>query len=93
MIPSSTQPMTGVQRIVFALALLSYLAAAGCVAAVLLYVPAHPNDPVRAALMATVVFFVGAGVVLHVIARSRLRGLLHFPPPETAKPAEAPRES
>lgn len=75
-----TYQMTGVQKVVFALALLSYLGSAGCVAAVMLYVPAHANDPIRAALMATVVFFIGAGVVLHVIARTRLRGILDFVP-------------
>lgn len=64
------------QRITYVLALLCYVAAAGCALAALLYESTQPNDPVRAALMATVVFFIGCGVVLHVIGKARLKGVL-----------------
>lgn len=34
------------------------------------------NDPVRGSLMAAVVFFVGCGVVLHIIGTANLKGVL-----------------
>ena len=64
------------QRVAFAVALLCYAVAAGCALAAFVYESTGPNDPVRAALMATVVFFVGCGVVLHVIGTARLKGVL-----------------
>lgn len=64
------------QKIAFALAICAYLAAIGCVFAVwLLEFEAH-QDPVKASFMASVVFFVGCGVVLHVIGKAKLDGLL-----------------
>ena len=64
------------QRVAFALALVCYVAAAACVIAAFLYQSRSPEDAVRAALMASVVFFIGCGVVLHVIGTARLEGLL-----------------
>jgi hypothetical protein len=64
------------QRLAFALAVLCYLAALGCGVAAVVYDSATAGDPVRAALMASVVFFIGCGVVLHVIATTRLKGIL-----------------
>jgi hypothetical protein len=64
------------QRIALAMAILCYIAAGASALAVFLYQSAVPSDPVRASLIAMVVFFVGCGVVLHVIGRSRLKGVL-----------------
>lgn len=71
------------QKISFALAILCYLAAAACTAAAILY-PGDANDPIRAAFMASVVFFVGCGIVLHVIGTARLKGLISGDKPDTA---------
>ena len=64
------------QKISFAVAILCYMAAAACVLAAFLHPEAQSNDPIRAALMASVVFFVGCGIVLHVIGTARLKGVL-----------------
>jgi uncharacterized membrane protein len=64
------------QRIAFVVAILCYVAAAACVVGVFLYQTTETNDPIRSSLMASVVFFVGCGVVLHVIATTRLKGIL-----------------
>jgi drug/metabolite transporter (DMT)-like permease len=64
------------QKIVFVVAIICYLAAIACAFAAFLHESADPNDPIRASLMAAVVFFVGCGVVLHVIATARLGGVL-----------------
>ena len=64
------------QRIVLALAILCYAAAVASAVAAFLHQGASAGDPVRASLMAAVVFFVGCGVVLHVIGTTRLKGLL-----------------
>jgi len=64
------------QRIAYGFALLSFLAAAGCVAGVFIYSPAQNLDPIIASLMASTVFFVGTGIVLYVIGTARLKGLL-----------------
>jgi len=64
------------QRIVFAIALLCYAAAVACAVSAVVYQSDTPNDPIRASLMAAVVFFVGCGVVLHVIGTARLKGIL-----------------
>lgn len=53
---------------------MSYMAAAGC--AIAAFVKNTGSfDPIVASLMATVVFFIGAGVVLHVIATADLPDL------------------
>lgn len=64
------------QKIAYAIALLCYAAALGCAVAAFFHDSGTPNDPVLASLMASVVFFIGCGIVLHVIATARLRGIL-----------------
>lgn len=64
------------QKIVFVVAIICYLAAFACALAAFLYESAQTSDPILGSLMAAVVFFVGCGVVLHVMATARLRGVL-----------------
>lgn len=64
------------QRIAYAFALLSFLAAAACVIGIFLYETTVQLDPIRASLIASTVFFVGVGIVLYVIGTARLKGLL-----------------
>ena len=64
------------QKIALGFAVLSYIGAIVCVLGAVFYTDKDPNDAVRAALMASVVFFVGCGVVLQVIGTARLKGLL-----------------
>jgi uncharacterized membrane protein len=64
------------QRLAFVVAILCYLAALVCALAAVFYRGAQPSDPVQASLMAAVVFFIGCGVVLHVIGKARLKGVL-----------------
>lgn len=64
------------QKIALAFAVLCYVAAVGCVLAAIIYTSKGPHDAVRAAFMASVVFFAGCGVVLHVIGTARLQGVL-----------------
>jgi hypothetical protein len=65
-----------IQKIVFILAWLCYLGAAGFAVAAFAYEPDRSGDPVHASFMASVIFFAGCGIVLHVIARTRLQGLV-----------------
>lgn len=61
------------QQIAFGTALLSYLGAVASLAALFLWLDHLGGDhPVIASLAACVVFFVGAGIVLHVIGRANL---------------------
>lgn len=64
------------QRVAFAVAMFCYLAAIVTAISAVLYTSAKPSDPVHASLIAAVVFFIGCGVVLHVIGRARLKGIL-----------------
>lgn len=64
------------QRIAFGSALLCYAAALACAIGAYIYDGSQAGDPVRASLLASVVFFVGCGIVLQVIGRARLRGVL-----------------
>ena len=64
------------QKISLVIAVLCYLAAAGFTIAALVYEPQKSSDPIHASFMASVIFFVGCGIVLHVIARTRLKGLV-----------------
>lgn len=64
------------QKFAFFVAILCYLAAIGCAIGAFVYQSDLPNDPIRASLMASVVFFIGCGVVLHVIGTARLKGIL-----------------
>jgi len=66
------------QKISLIIAIFCYLAAGGFLLASLLYEPARSGDPVHASFMASVIFFIGCGIVLHVIARTRLKGLVSF---------------
>jgi len=70
------------QKIAFAFAILCYLAAIGC-AITAFMLPGDINDPIRGAFMASVVFFAGCGIVLHVIGTARLKGLLSGKPDST----------
>ncbi|WP_127478169.1 hypothetical protein [Sulfurivermis fontis] len=63
------------QKIAFAFAILCYIAAVGC-AVTAFMLPGDINDPIRGAFMASVVFFVGCGIVLHVIGTARLKGII-----------------
>lgn len=67
------------QKIAIVFAALCYLAAAGCAVAAYLQ-PGTGYEPIRAAFMASVVFFVGSGIVLHVIGTARLKGILSSAP-------------
>jgi hypothetical protein len=66
------------QHVAFFFAVLSLLAAAGCVVGAVIYQPTESQDPIVASLMASTVFFIGVGVVLYVIATARLKGLLRM---------------
>ncbi|HHH38517.1 MAG TPA: hemerythrin family protein [Sedimenticola sp.] len=69
------QRKTG-QRISFAVGMLSYLAAAVTLAAfAYYYTHLGSAHPLVASLAATVVFFIGAGVVLHVMGAVSLPDL------------------
>jgi len=58
------------QKVSFGIAIISYLAALGCIAATVYYSGELGGDhPITASFAAAVVFFVGAGIVLHVIGR------------------------
>lgn len=63
------------QKIAFLFAVLCYIAAVGCAATAVL-LPGDVDDPVRGAFMSSVVFFIGCGVVLHVIGTARLKGII-----------------
>lgn len=64
------------QRIAFTAAIFCYAGAVASAAAAFLYQSPLSDDPIRASLMATVVFLVGCGVVLHIIGTARLKGVL-----------------
>jgi hypothetical protein len=64
------------QSLAYALAMFCYAAAIATAVAAFFYGSNRPSDPVHASLIAAVVFFLGCGVVLHVIGTARLKGLL-----------------
>ena len=64
------------QKVTMAIAVLSYGAAVGCAIGAAIYPVKGPYDVIQASLMATVVFFAGVGIVLHVIATTRLKGII-----------------
>jgi hypothetical protein len=68
--------MTLGQKIAFVSAMLFFLAGLTALGGVFLYQPSSSLDPIHASLMASVVFFGGAGFVLYTIATVRLKGLL-----------------
>ncbi|MBK8639994.1 MAG: hypothetical protein IPN92_17575 [Chromatiaceae bacterium] len=64
------------QRIAYGVALGSYLCAVLCLAAVFIWLGELGSEhPVIASLGASLVFFVGVGIVLHVIGRANLPSL------------------
>lgn len=64
------------QKILLVIAVINYLTAVGCVVAAALRGPgAAEGDPILASLMASVVFFAGVGIVVHVIASGNLPNL------------------
>jgi predicted tellurium resistance membrane protein TerC len=64
------------QKISLAIAMLCYLAAIGCVGAAFhFHGELGGEHPVVASLGASVVFFIGVGIVLHVIGRADLPNL------------------
>jgi len=54
------------QKVLFVIAIISYLAAVSCGAAAA-WLGMDYGQPILASLMASVVFFLGVGIVLHVI--------------------------
>lgn len=73
---SSVLPAGLGQRIAFGFALLFYLGAILCAVALALWLePLGGEHPVIASLAASIVFFVGGGIVLHVIGRASLPDL------------------
>jgi pantoate kinase len=64
------------QKIALGFAVISYACAIAFALGALLYESTSEEDAVRAALMASIVFFVGCGVVLQVIGTARLKGVL-----------------
>lgn len=64
------------QWIAVAAALLFYLLAAACIVVLLVRGLDSASDSVKASLLASFVFFGGAGFVLHVIGSARLSGIL-----------------
>lgn len=70
------------QKFALLFAIASYLAAVGCLVAAVLYEPVQTSDPIQASLIASVIFFGGCAIVLHVIARARIKGLVSLKDPE-----------
>lgn len=70
------------QKVSFTIAIISYLTAIGSIAGALYYSGELGSDhPITASFMASVVFFIGAGIVLHVIGRVDIPDLsMKFPP-------------
>jgi hypothetical protein len=63
-----------IQKFLLVIAVISYLAAVGCGVAAA-YLGVGSGDPNVASLMASVVFFIGVGVVLHVMGSGHLPDL------------------
>lgn len=64
------------QKIAMVIAVLCYIAGAACAAGAAFYPFPTPDNVIQASLMASVVFFVGCGIVLHAIATTRLKGII-----------------
>jgi hypothetical protein len=62
------------QKVLFIIAICNYVAAVGCGVGAA-YLSDGSGNPVVASLMASVVFFAGVGIVLHVIGRTDLPDL------------------
>ena len=63
-----------IQKLLLVLAVINYLTAIACGVAAG-YPDTGFSDEVNASLMASVVFFIGVGIVLHVLATARLPDL------------------
>jgi len=70
------------QKIAMAIAVLCYIAGIGCAVGAALYPVRGAYDAIQASLMASIVFFVGCGIVLHVIATTRLKGIVTLNKPD-----------
>ncbi|OOZ40997.1 hypothetical protein BOW53_05600 [Solemya pervernicosa gill symbiont] len=69
-----------IQQAVVITAYINYLLAIGCMVLSYVKYQEHGSEhPVTAAFMASVVFFVGVGIVLHVIGRTNLPSLKVIP--------------
>jgi hypothetical protein len=64
------------QKISMVIAVLCYIAGAACAAVAAFYPFPTPDNVIQASFMASVVFFVGCGIVLHAIATTRLKGII-----------------
>jgi uncharacterized membrane protein len=62
------------QKIALVFAYLCYLLAVASGIGVVFYEGERGKDPIEASLIASVLFFISVGIVLHVIASSRLKG-------------------
>lgn len=72
-LPPISAPRGLGQHVAFGIALLFYCCAVLCLAGLFIWVGDLGGDhPIIASLGASVVFFIGAGIVLHVIGRARL---------------------
>lgn len=69
------------QTVSLVFAVLCYVAGVACAVGALVYDSGRSNDPIQASLMASVVFFFGAGFVLQVIGTARLKGIITLPKP------------
>ena len=70
------KPRRTSQKIAFMVAIFCYAAAVGCLAATAYFGSQLGSDaPIVAAFSASIVFFTGAGIVLHVIGKSDLPDL------------------
>lgn len=64
------------QWVAIGTAILFYVLAVGCVVALLVGGSEARSDAVKASLLASFVFFSGAGFVLHIVGSARLKGIL-----------------
>ncbi|MBU0751246.1 MAG: hemerythrin family protein [Gammaproteobacteria bacterium] len=71
------------QKISMTFAVLCYIAGLGCAIGAYMYPVKGEYDAIQASLMASIVFFVGCGIVLHAIATTRLRGIVTLSKPDT----------
>lgn len=63
-----------IQKVLMGVAAVSYVASIGC-AMIAAYLADGTANPVVASMMASVVFFAGTGIVLHVIGSTNLPSL------------------
>ena len=73
------------QKIAFVIALLSYVTGVGCALYALLQGEEALGKSVYASFLASVVFFFGVGIVLHVIGTANLPSLKVEPTPRPSE--------